>query len=159
MQAALCREKGKTMTLFFAILLGVSAFFFTLEPLFRRRVTFASPADDRLLAMYEDLLAEKEGIYAALKEIEFDRDLGKLSQEDYLALKQHYEEKAVAVLRTLDELSPVQDVSEEIEREIAAFRRQSLSASPAHHCPQCGNPYQQGDKFCAHCGHKLPLSN
>ena len=146
------------MVLFLSMLLGVSALFFTLEPLFRRRTVTTSSSDHRLVDMYEDLLAEKEGIYTALKEIEFDRDIGKISEEDYLALKRQYEEKAVTLLRSLDELSPLQQaVSKEIEREIAAFRQQTLSTS--RFCTQCGQPYRQEDKFCAYCGHPIPTTN
>jgi hypothetical protein len=51
-----------------------------------------------------DLLAEKETIYAAIQELDFDLKSGKLSPEDHRALRQRHEGQAAAVLRRIDEL-------------------------------------------------------
>jgi hypothetical protein len=50
----------------------------------------------------EHLLSEKESLYAAIKELDFDHEMGKLSDEDYKQLKNEYTEKAVTVLKALD---------------------------------------------------------
>ena len=51
-----------------------------------------------------DLLAEKETIYAAIQELDFDLKSGKLSAEDHAALRQRHEAQAAAVLKRIDEL-------------------------------------------------------
>jgi hypothetical protein len=51
-----------------------------------------------------ELLAEKETLYAAIKELEFDHQAGKLSLEDYLQTRRSYELRAVAVLEQIDRL-------------------------------------------------------
>ncbi|HSD52384.1 MAG TPA: hypothetical protein VLG48_13350 [Candidatus Methylomirabilis sp.] len=51
-----------------------------------------------------DLLAEKETIYAAIQELDFDLKSGKLSPEDHLALRQRHEAQAMVVLKRIDEL-------------------------------------------------------
>ena len=51
-----------------------------------------------------DLLAEKETIYAAIQELDFDLKSGKLSAEDHEALRQRHEAQAAAVLKRIDEL-------------------------------------------------------
>lgn len=51
-----------------------------------------------------DLLAEKETIYAAIQELDFDCKSGKLSTEDYQVLRLRQEEHAAAVLKRIDEL-------------------------------------------------------
>ncbi len=51
-----------------------------------------------------DLLAEKETIYAAIQELDFDLKSGKLSAEDHAALRQRHEAQAAMVLKRLDEL-------------------------------------------------------
>jgi hypothetical protein len=48
------------------------------------------------------LLSEKESLYAAIKELDFDHEMGKLSDGDYKQLKNEYTEKAVVVLKALD---------------------------------------------------------
>jgi hypothetical protein len=51
-----------------------------------------------------DLLAEKETIYAAIQELDFDLKSGKLSAEDHEALRLRHETQAAAVLKRIDEL-------------------------------------------------------
>jgi hypothetical protein len=55
---------------------------------------------------FRDLLAEKETIYAAIQELDFDLKSGKLSPEDHQALRQRHEAQAAAVLKQMDELQP-----------------------------------------------------
>jgi len=45
---------------------------------------------------------EKDLAYAAIKEAEFDFQMGKLSSEDYALLRQKYEARALAALAALD---------------------------------------------------------
>ncbi len=51
-----------------------------------------------------DLSAEKETIYAAIQELDFDLKSGKLSPEDHAVLRQRHEAQAAAVLKRIDEL-------------------------------------------------------
>lgn len=52
-----------------------------------------------------NLILQKESAYAAIKELDFDYNMGKLSEEDYQELKQQYKQKAVALLQQIDALS------------------------------------------------------
>jgi len=54
----------------------------------------------------EDLLAEKEAVYAAIQELDFDFKSGKLSAEDHHGLRQRYEERAAVLLKAIDDLQP-----------------------------------------------------
>ena len=45
---------------------------------------------------------EKELAYAAIKEAEFDLQMGKLSPEDHAALREKYETRALAALEALE---------------------------------------------------------
>lgn len=45
---------------------------------------------------------EKELAYAAIKEADFDREMGKLSAEDHAALREKYEARALAALAALE---------------------------------------------------------
>ena len=51
------------------------------------------------------LQKEKELAYAAIKEAEFDFQMGKLSPEDYAALRDKYEARALAALAALERLA------------------------------------------------------
>ncbi|MHB0869384.1 MAG: zinc ribbon domain-containing protein [Chloroflexota bacterium] len=50
----------------------------------------------------EDLLAQKEATYTAMKELEFDHAMGNLSNRDYRELANRYEDKAIALLKVID---------------------------------------------------------
>ena len=59
-----------------------------------------------------DLLAEKETIYAAIQELDFDFKSGKLSAEDHQALRRRHEAQAAAVLKRIDEMQGKPDEAE-----------------------------------------------
>ena len=60
--------------------------------------------DDGVPERLRDLLAEKETLYAAIQELDFDLQSGKLSSKDHQALRERQEALAAAVLQQIDEL-------------------------------------------------------
>ena len=58
----------------------------------------------RTLERHQRLLSERAKALAALRELEFERGIGNISDADYAALRQTQRSKAVAVLREIDEL-------------------------------------------------------
>ncbi len=162
-------------------LLIVGTFVFVLRPL----AAHDSPwfgQDKGVQAPAGELIARRDALYAALKDAEFDRETGKLTEEDYQAVRTRAMAEAAGVLRQLDHLTPeaeaafdaeieaavarlredgtAQPVAPElaaaVEAEIAALTRRA--AAPARlklACPDCGQPYQPGDAFCAACGASL----
>ena len=48
---------------------------------------------------------QKTDAYTAIKEAEFDRQMGKLTDEDYQFIRRKYETRAVEALTQLDQLS------------------------------------------------------
>ena len=70
-----------------------------------------------------DLLAEKETIYAAIQELDFDFKSGKLSTEDHQVLRRRHEAQAATVLKRIDEL---QGKSGEAERPRSARREKRV---------------------------------
>jgi len=54
---------------------------------------------ENLLARWEK---QKTDAYAAIKEAEFDRQMGKLTDEDYQLLREKYEARALEALAQLD---------------------------------------------------------
>jgi hypothetical protein len=71
----------------------------------------------------------------ALREIEFDRATGKLSDADYTALKASYTQRAVDAMR--DQASP-------------EVRQASVI------CPNCGPRPESAARFCSRCGAPIP---
>jgi hypothetical protein len=109
-----------------------------------------------------DLKAQRDGLYATLRDLDLDFELGKLERADYSARREKYLARAALVLQQLD-LAPdtnqgSSSLSDEIEREIAALRRplNGQTSGTALACPSCGRVYNAGDRFCGRCGHSLP---
>jgi len=135
--------------------------------------------EDRLT----ELATRKEAALAAIKDIEFDHQMGKLSAEDFRALRDRYKAEAIALLKAIDELngknrpeprpgspSPEglrgdRDDREEVpgtaERPRGSGRvdRQPqpavAEASHPRFCAKCGQPVIRGDRFCSYCGFRL----
>jgi hypothetical protein len=91
----------------------------------------------------------------ALKEIEFDRETGKLSDADYAFLKEKYTAAALDALRA--------EAPDDIEAMVAA-RVRVLRAAPARAessvpaCPTCGPRPEPDAVFCSTCGQRLPVA-
>ena len=83
------------------ILIGVIAVFVA-APLFRPEGAPYSPgAQEGQATRWEK---QKVDAYAAIKEAEFDQQMGKLTEEDYHVLREKYEARALEALAQLDRL-------------------------------------------------------
>ena len=126
-------------------LLAVGALAFVLYPIFLG----VSPGPTSAPAPRQ---SEREAAVAALREIEFDRATGKLSDDDYSELKSRYTTDAVRAMRR--ETVPARGASEpptddELEAAVLTYRRQS------HTCPECGPRPEPDAAFCSNCGRYL----
>jgi hypothetical protein len=58
----------------------------------------------RTLERHQRLLSERAKALAALRELEFERSIGNISDADYAELRQAQRSKAMAMLREIDEI-------------------------------------------------------
>lgn len=142
-------------------------------PLFRQT---EEEEDELILESLDDIEAddiEKEKIFSALSDLEYDYHMGKLSESDYKILKTKYSRKAVAFLKEEEtEMDTIEidedDIEAELEAEIRKLSGQDDEDSPqpvkgkkspgsgVRACPECGAPLvKAGQKFCLECGAKL----
>jgi hypothetical protein len=136
--------------------LAAVAVFFVLRPI----ITPAAPGGDSTAPELEgedpeDDLSPRSVALRALKEIEFDRATGKLSDADYDALKAKYTAEALAALR---------DDTPAIPRPHAVAPPAARLACPTHgvrpeadarYCSACGRRLSPAALFCAKCGTAL----
>jgi hypothetical protein len=158
------------------LLLGIADIAIAWPLLQERRGQFQADLSAETLSEVDPLaalVAQRDAIYQAIKELRFDYQVGKVSEADYKAFDAQLRGQAAAVLKQIDvlkkaEADPVLDAS--LEAEIAALRRVNGSG-PARHqpvpvavptgkaalnfCPQCGHRLQGGDRFCGKCGAAL----
>lgn len=85
-----------------AALVAGAAAVWILAPLFRADAAQTERASN-LLSQLADLQSERERALSALRDLEDDHATGKLSGADYETLKARFTERAVAVLKELDE--------------------------------------------------------
>ncbi|MDQ6613117.1 MAG: zinc ribbon domain-containing protein [Gemmatimonadota bacterium] len=93
---------------------------------------------------------------AALREIEFDRATGKLSDTDYESLRASYTRDALAELRAADRDAPALNfapgtVTDEV-LEAAILRARNA----IQNCTVCGQRPEPDAIFCSSCGRYLP---
>ena len=121
-------------------------------------------AEGELSPELEELAGQRDTAYRAIKELEFEHQLGNLSQQDYETLRERYRGEAASILRRIDqtrlpqkEAVPVAGASPPGAR---AQRAPKAAPAPApaadgRACPACGKPAPAGDRFCWHCGAAL----
>jgi hypothetical protein len=115
-----------TLEVIAAILVGLAVLAVVLDPLLRNAAPPAQP-----LIEPEDLEETPKGIaLAALREIEFDRATGKLSDEDYAALKAKYSEEALALIRAEENAQTSEAAPDRIEAMVEARLRRFAGRDP-----------------------------
>jgi hypothetical protein len=134
-----------------AMVVGLAAVWLILQPLLapgRPRTAVFEPPDPEETPMGVAL--------AALKEIEFDRETGKLSDEDYAFLKAKYTGAALEALRAeAPEAATGGGVGLNAAR-VRAIRSAATSAAPgAPSCSGCGPRPETDAVFCSTCGQRL----
>ncbi len=132
-----------------AALVGAAALWLVLQP-------FMAPR--RTIAVAREPLDPEEtpkGVaLTALKEIEFDRETGKLSDADYEFLKAKYTAAALEALR--GETVGADDIEAMIAHRARALRSADASMPPA--CTSCGPRPEPDAVFCSTCGQTLASS-
>jgi hypothetical protein len=74
---------------------------------------------------------QKRAVLRALKDLEYERAVGKISDEDYTSLAEHYRTEAKRLLRAVDrDLSPERERAERILAERLAAAQAQLSKEP-----------------------------
>ncbi|GAP61684.1 hypothetical protein ARMA_0107 [Ardenticatena maritima] len=147
-----------TIETFVALALIALLVTWAVRPLMRRTGGSDTFQPDPRLEELETLLFQREAVLNALRDLQFDFSMGKLSEADFRALDARYRMQAAAILKRLDELEQAVDVpttdddrllDEWIDRAVAALRQQRGTARA---CVQCGAPLPVNARFCAQCG-------
>ena len=117
---------GTTASLLAALLAAGGIAFVLAAPLRRS----ARPADAAA--------AERESLYAAIRDLEEDFETGKLSDGDFAALRGELRGRALALLQA--------------ERETGAPLPETPPEAAVAACSACGRTLAPEDRFCSRCG-------
>jgi hypothetical protein len=140
---------------------AAGALYRTLAPFVRNDVE--GRADTRLTeGMHAVLEREKMLVLRSIKELEFDRAMGKVSPKDFDEMAGRLRARALSLMRQLDTAGD--GYRELIERELEARMRRSVPARQPDrrrgqqvevHACQCGTVNDADATFCKRCGTKL----
>ena len=96
---------------------------------------------------YEDLLREKALVLRSIKELEFDKAMGKVSEADFTAISSRLRARALSLMADLDRAAVAP----------AATRPSAPAPAPAapvstRACAACGTVNDSDARFCKNCG-------
>ena len=113
----------------------------------------------------KELEREKQALLKALKELDFDHQMGKVSDKDFAEIGSTYRARAIRVMRQLDDAG--RDYEAMIEKDVAArVGKETGDRQPAtgnrqpqsvatDGCGKCGTRNDADAEFCKKCGSKL----
>lgn len=151
------------LTLITALLVSLAALLYVVGPLLTKQPPLLQVEDERLT----DLLARKDRALRAIKELEFDHQVGKIDAADYQRLNQRLSRQAITLIQQLEQITPASAALDEQLEAAIAQRRQAKPPRPtngaisqavvtatgvARFCTQCGAHIDNSFKFCANCG-------
>jgi hypothetical protein len=152
------RGQGPTVVILLSVLMGVTALA-GLAAL-RMFLPLVGAYDDRPLALGERTRAtlEREKMLSlrTIKELEFDRAMGKVSDEDFREMSGRLRARAARLMKQLDAGAGYR---EQIERDLA--KRLGDKGAPAaageaaRACAKCSTVNDTDARFCKSCGDKL----
>jgi hypothetical protein len=141
---------------------AAAAFYRMLAPLAIDDATmFSEPLSARARATLE---REKALVLRSIKELEFDRAMGKVSPKDFDEMAGRLRTRAITLMKQLDDQGTGTRYRELIERELTARLAsaprgsrspRSTGAADAGACAACGTANDPDAIFCKRCGAKL----
>lgn len=136
------------------VVMAIGLVVWVAEPLVRRsrlRETVTDTQGD----VIERLTLQKETLYTAIRDLDFDHQTGKVDAEDHAVLRRQMEAEAADVLRQLDLADPLADLDLVAEQQILAYRQKEATAASEATCPACGTGLTADPAYCPICGQLL----
>jgi hypothetical protein len=101
---------------------------------------------------------EKALALRTIKELEFDRAMGKVSDKDFAEMSQRLRVRAARLMRQLDAGASYRaQIEREIDSRVGA-KSEPATVPAVRACPSCGTDNDTDARFCKHCGASLEPS-
>lgn len=103
-----------------------------------------------------DLEREKALTLRSIKELEFDRAMGKVSPQDFDDMAARLRARALGIMRQLDQGHAYRAlIEQELTQRVGKVDRPDDAASPSPGTCACGTANDADARFCKNCGTKL----
>jgi len=151
----IARGRGPAAIILLSVLMATAAFVgFAALRMLRPLV---SPEDDRtaMIGQRTRVALEREKTLAlrSIKELEFDKAMGKISETDFADISSRLRARALSLMADLDR-APVASVPKQKSAPAPA----SVAAANTRSCAACGTVNDTDARFCKSCGSGLGAS-
>lgn len=106
---------------------------------------------------------EKALVLRTIKELEFDRAMGKVSDKDFAEMSGRLRLRAAGLIRQLDAGQGYREqIEQEIQKRIKARPASDVGRVPQSGpaaCAECGTPNDPDAKFCKNCGGRMAAAS
>lgn len=126
------------VTIFIGLAMLAAAFPFVMKPLTKK-----SGKKQNRTVEKEDPHTRKIATYAAIRDLDFDFQTGKVTDEDYQLVRAQLVNEAAQLVDSAP------DKGDEVEAMIASYKTQQSSKAA---CSNCGEKMESGSRFCPKCG-------
>jgi hypothetical protein len=92
----------------------------------------------------DELIREKALVLRSIKELEFDKAMGKVSEADFASISTRLRARALTLMKDLERSAPVVPAA-----------RPAAAAAAAGTCSACGTRNDADARFCKSCGARL----
>jgi ribosomal protein L40E len=108
----------------------------------------------------KELEREKQALLKALKELDFDHQMGKVSDKDFADISATYRARAIRVMRQLDDAGRDYEamIRDDVGKRLSAVSSQPSASEQKpepDRCAKCGTRNDGDADFCKKCGGKL----
>ena len=135
------------------ILMAAVAFFLVALPILGRQTSQIDPGTEA--SSLGELFSHRDSVFQALRELNFDHQVGKVSDADHSVFEASLKHAAADSLRAIDEWEAAADQLLDQEAESWSGKRPPSERTGTRSCPNCERPAAHEDQFCAHCGTRL----
>jgi hypothetical protein len=154
----LARGQGVTTVLLLSLLMLTTAIvglavLRAVRPLVTRQEDRTPMIGDRTRAALE---REKMLALRTLKELEFDRSMKKISEDDYAEMSARLRARATRIIRQLDAGSGYRaKIEADLAKRLEKVEPETKSRPQARTCTACQTPNDADARFCKGCGRQL----
>jgi hypothetical protein len=138
------------MTFAIGILMILAAAVYVAAPFFTSAPPELAGSKPVTASQRQRLERQKLDAYAAIKELEFDYQMHKLSDADFAAIRDKYASQALDAIAALDATKTAQP-----RQAASGHRPEGRRASRVAFCPGCGVSVPARANFCPACGGSL----